>query len=375
MDSKVTLQDIADALGLSLGTVHRAIHGQPGVNPMKKARVLQMAKTMGYRPNLAARYLRSKRSVVISINTPQEIASFYDPVRAGIDHEATPFKMAGVEIQHRMFPRLGIGEQEAFEAAIQAEVDGIIVVPGDLAALNPMIRRAARSRIPVVCLINDGPGTDKLSAVSVDTTASGALVAELMGRFLQGAGKIAVTSGDLEVPNHREKVDAFHSALRSLFPGMVVIDPIQNHESEVEAYEKTLAVLSAHNDINGLYVSTGNGAPVLRAVEDAGLMGKVTILSTNLFPALVPRIEAGHVVATIYERPYSQGRIAFRIMHDFLMDGQCPTMRVTLAPHLVMKSNLNRFLQHEYLGTESGHRAPDDAEQPEEFAGGHLLCY
>lgn len=364
MNSKIKLQDIAEALGMSVGTVHRALHGHPGVNPMKKARVLQMAKTLGYQPNLAARYLRSKRSLVISIHTPKQIASFYDQVRAGVEDEAAPFKMAGVDIQHRTFPRLGEGEERVFESALNAKVDGIVVVPGNLAALEPWVRRAARSRIPVVYLVNDGPGADKLSAVSVDTTASGALVAELMGRFLRGKGKIAVTSGDLEMPNHREKVDSFHAALKSLFPDMSVIDPIQNHESESEAYEKTLSLLDSHPDIAGLYVSTGNGAPVLNAVEKAGLLGKITVMTTDVYSALVRRIEAGHVLGTIYERPYSQGRIAFRILHDFLMDGRCPALRLTLAPLLVMKSNLNRFLQEEYLGTESMQRSA--GERPSE---------
>lgn len=52
-----TLLDLAEALGISIGTVHRALHNQPDVNVLTKTRVLQMAKTMHYRPNLAARSL------------------------------------------------------------------------------------------------------------------------------------------------------------------------------------------------------------------------------------------------------------------------------------------------------------------------------
>lgn len=48
-----TLRDIAKALGTSIGSVHRALHDNPGVSPMTKARVLQTARNMGYRPNLA----------------------------------------------------------------------------------------------------------------------------------------------------------------------------------------------------------------------------------------------------------------------------------------------------------------------------------
>ena len=49
------VKDIADALGLSIGTVDRALHNRPGINALTRQRVLSMAETIGYRPNLAAR--------------------------------------------------------------------------------------------------------------------------------------------------------------------------------------------------------------------------------------------------------------------------------------------------------------------------------
>ena len=53
------IKDIAKALGISIGTVDRAIHSRGGINPITKERVLKMAQTLRYKPNLAARYLES----------------------------------------------------------------------------------------------------------------------------------------------------------------------------------------------------------------------------------------------------------------------------------------------------------------------------
>jgi LacI family transcriptional regulator len=55
----VGIKEIAAALGTSIGTVDRALHSRPGINSITRSRVLQMARAMGYRPNLAARYLKS----------------------------------------------------------------------------------------------------------------------------------------------------------------------------------------------------------------------------------------------------------------------------------------------------------------------------
>ena len=63
----VGIQDIAKALGISIGTVDRAIHSRGGINPITKERVLKMALTLGYQPNLAARYLKAPRQVRVAI--------------------------------------------------------------------------------------------------------------------------------------------------------------------------------------------------------------------------------------------------------------------------------------------------------------------
>ena len=126
---RVRLRDLAGQLGLSIGTVSRALQEHPGLKDETKRRVLALAASSGYRPNLAARYLSSRKSLRISLNTPREIAYFYDAVRRGIHDEAAPFLLTGIELQERIFPRLGDGEKAAFDDALAAGVDGIVIVP------------------------------------------------------------------------------------------------------------------------------------------------------------------------------------------------------------------------------------------------------
>ena len=68
------IKDIARALGISIGTVDRAIHGRGGISPITNERVLKMAQTLGYKPNLAARFLKAPRQVRVAINLPARIA-------------------------------------------------------------------------------------------------------------------------------------------------------------------------------------------------------------------------------------------------------------------------------------------------------------
>src|SRR6186997_1745446 len=99
----VGMKDIARALGVSIGTVDRALHGKPEVNALTRARVLQMAESLGYRPNLAARYLSSRKTVRISVQLPQQLALFWDSLRKGIRDAAAPFAPT-LQVEFRTYP-------------------------------------------------------------------------------------------------------------------------------------------------------------------------------------------------------------------------------------------------------------------------------
>jgi LacI family transcriptional regulator len=352
MPKAVQIKDIAKALGISIGTVDRALHDRGRISPLTKDRVVQMAKTLGYRPNQAARVLSSKHPLRISVNLPSEIALYWDGVREGIQEEANAFAAAGVEVEFRSFPRLACGEKEAFEAAIKAGVNGIIVATGRPEELRLAIRDAARERIPVVTVSTDAPRTARLAVVSIDAMASGSLAGELLGRLLHGAGKLAVLTGDLAVTDHAEKFESFSSSVRTMFPAMEVAPPLQNHEHETEAYKECKSLLRRYSDLNGIYITTANSTPVLQALKDSERLGKILVIATDLFPSLIYHLEAGDVIATLYQRPRSQGQLALRLLYNFLVEGRCPSHQVKLAPHLIMKSNLSFFLERissEYL--------------------------
>ncbi|HYM76778.1 MAG TPA: LacI family DNA-binding transcriptional regulator [Candidatus Dormibacteraeota bacterium] len=366
-----TLGDIAKSLGTSIGTVHRALHDNPGVSPATKARVQQMARTLGYRPNLAARYLSSKKTLRISVNTLQGTTSFWDEVRAGIREEAAAILLENVEVEFRTCPRLGEGEEEAFEAAIREKVDGIITFPSRPETLRPWIRRASRARIPVVCVATDAPNSGRLGIVAIDTLASGSIAADLMGRFLGAkTGSVAITVFDMAITEHAEKCAAFESTLQSFYPSLHLLKPIEDHDVEKEAYRKSRKLFEERTDLAGIYVTTEASLPVLKAACDTKVLDRLTIITTDLFPDLVPFIRSGAVVATIYQRPRAQGQMALRLLHEYLAEGGRRSNQVALAPHLVMRGNLDFFLrrQSQESGNKNGTASADTRGLSHDFA-------
>lgn len=344
----VGIKDIARALGVSIGTVDRALHDKPGINADTRRRVLETAASLGYRPNLAARHLKSRTTIRISVQLPLEIALFWDSLRDGIREAAAPFAPT-LQVEFRSNPRLGEGEVELFEQALASGVNGIIVAPGNPIALGPCIRQAARNNIPVICVVTDAPDTERLASVSADPSTVGAVAGELLSRFLPGGGDVAFFTGWLATEDHAQKLRGFNASVSAVGRGVHVVAVVEAHDDERTGFRRALAVLDAHPDLKGIFVSTVNSLPVLRAVERRGRTGQVTIVTTDLFPALVSRIREGQVAATIYQRPVTQGRQALQALHQFLLDGTKPPAKIKVVPHVVMRSNLDLLLERRPL--------------------------
>jgi LacI family transcriptional regulator len=93
-------------------------------------------------------------------------------------------------------------------------------------------------------------------------------------------------------------------------------------------------------------------------MEDAGSLSKMMVITTDLFPSLIPLIRSGKVLATIYQRPKAQGRMAFRSLYQFLVEGSCPPLRHRLPAHVILQSNLDLFQEMQTADLEGAVSSP-----------------
>jgi LacI family transcriptional regulator len=126
----VTLQDIADRLGVSVATVSRALAGYPDVAATTRQRVLQAAEEMGYRPNIIARMLQKQRTDTIGFIIPTHGPRFSDPYFSEL---LTGIGNAAAERDYDVLVSTCSpdtpAEAQAYERFVQGHrVDGMLVV-------------------------------------------------------------------------------------------------------------------------------------------------------------------------------------------------------------------------------------------------------
>jgi LacI family transcriptional regulator len=177
----------------------------------------------------------------------------------------------------------------------------------------------------------------------VDPELNGRLAAELMAKFVQPASEVAVITGMLSTEEHRLKAEGFCAGFKKDCPGGKTVAVLEAHESEKESYRKTCELLAGHPQLRGIYVSTVNCLPVCRALQDNQRADQIQLITTDLFPEMVPHLKRGTIRASIYQDPYRQGQNAVRLLVDHLLNGVPISRSNYLNPGIVLKTNVHLF--------------------------------
>ena len=91
--NRVTINDVAEALGVTKSTVSRALNSYSDIAPATRLRVQRMAETMGYRPLSHAQAIRTGRArsigLVLQTNLHDAHRPFLSQFLAGVTQEAS----------------------------------------------------------------------------------------------------------------------------------------------------------------------------------------------------------------------------------------------------------------------------------------------
>src|SRR5262249_43333135 len=141
----------------------------------------------------------------------------------------------------RSYPRLGKGDVALFEQALEEGTNGLIIAPGDPAALKSLIRQASQRRIPVACVVTDAPDPPRLTSASADPLTVGAVAGELLARIVPHGGPAAFFTGWLSMQDHADKLRGFQTSLEG--SPLSLAATVEAHDDEREAHKRAVNLL------------------------------------------------------------------------------------------------------------------------------------
>lgn len=188
----VTMKDVARATGFSPATVSIVLNNAPLARYIAAAtreKIETTAKRLGYRPNVMARFLRSRRSQSIGIMLFDVMDPFCTPVLRGIENAIYTLGYLPVLADaHNQIDRF----ERYLEMLLERHVDGLIVVANWLFVDIHLLADLNKREIPAATIGWETP-SKMVSSVMVDNEAGGKLAIEHL--YQLGHRKIAVIRG------------------------------------------------------------------------------------------------------------------------------------------------------------------------------------
>ncbi len=312
----VTIQQVAEACGVSRGTVDRALHNKKGVRPEVAAQIQEAARQMGYisprvRPAIDDRTVRI--GVVLHSAASPFMQILADIFRTHPTELMLPVETI-VRVQENREPKLQLALID--ELVESLHVDGLVLAPLASERIRERIDSLTERGIPVVTVNTDIEDSSRLAYVGPDSIASGRAAAALMG------------------------LSGFTAEMAENFPGIHLLPPVSCY-LDSELIERTvLRELENNPMLNGIYPSTAVRTGAFRAVQRAGVAGKVHVVVHDLTPDNLDMIRAGVVDFAIGQEVQVQGTLPLRLLYQYLTRRQAPEKRI-LTTNIEIKFRYN----------------------------------
>lgn len=339
MSKRVSLQEIADSLGISRGTVDRAIHNRGRINPDTRNRVLEEARRLGYIDRKIESFLPLQQKKTIEVLMPGDDPFFNkieEGLRRAVDSGPSGFS---IRISHIALEEPG-AEKERLEEILKApgEVSAVIIVPSDRDCLNSSISRLERKGIPVVTVNTDAPRSGRSVFIGQDLYASGRVAGEILLQISHGP--ILVLSGFERIWAHEERLRGFFDICREKGRDTELLGPYFMHDKIARAYSilsENIGKYSAVYSVSG-QATEGAGSFLAANKLDIPLVG-YDCSETNR-----KLLKAGAVRSLIFQSPELQGYLAVRWLIRYLSDGTPPGNEGIQAPiDVYFRENIDFF--------------------------------
>ncbi len=346
MESKrqVTIYDIAKALGVSTGTVNRALHNKPEISAETKRKVLEMAEKMDFKMNPAAQSLRRK-AVRIGIFLICSVENYLMEIKRGMDGALA--EIGAYNIQAEYFIsfsddcssiRKEIGER--LQQCAKAHYDGVIFLPaGNTEPFYDTFRELQKQGIRIAGVTADLWNMEDIISVSIHGESAGGLAAEVLNLCCRERN-IGILTGDADKKPHNEYIAGFrkysaHHPFRS-------IRIYEHYDIPALVEEMTYQMLRECPELDGVYMATASAPIACRIMEKMDPAHAIHIVTTDLMEETRDLLSRHVIRATIFQNPYLQGKKVVELLYRQIC-GKEMTEKYHVYPQVVFTANMNRL--------------------------------
>ena len=222
---------------------------------------------------------------------------------------------------------------EASDATAQAAVidklvaegiDGLGVSCNDTDICAKAIDRAVAAGVEVMTWDSDAPASKRFTYYGADNEQGGRDAAKLLGKLLDGKGKVALISGKMEASNLNARRKGFEEQMAASYPDVEIVATVFGDDDIDKSAAQVEQVMADHPDLNGwffvgLWSLLADDAKTVKWRE-AATAGKVKTVVFDTLPFELDLLKAGKVHGLVGQKYWGWGYDTVTMLRDRIID-------------------------------------------------------
>ena len=316
----VTVKSLAEACGVSRGTVDRVLHNRGAVKPEVALKVKTLARELGYVPNRAGRALASyKEPYKIGALLPSIGNAFFDGIAEGMKSANDEFADLGIKVVMKNLQGYNPKEHlKAIDELLNQGCKALCLATINTEEIREKIDYCTEKGVHVISVNTDVDGAHRLCYVGSDYIKAGKTSAGLLSLIAQGKElNILIVTGSKLMLGHNQRILGFESELETLNTHYNIVATVECNDSDILAQQLTYKMLVEHPEINCVYVA-GAGVQGVGAALIAN--GDLSILAVAFDDIYTTRelVKAGIIKFVVCQQPHRQGYHAIKRAYQAL---------------------------------------------------------
>lgn len=244
---RITIKDIAEKAGVSVGTVDRVLHGRPSVSQKALVLVRKALDEMNYVPNMYASALAHNKQYTFYCLMPKhESEAYWEEVELGQQKACEARRDFNVQIRILYYKRNDEATfTEQYEQILASNPAGVVVVPARLEMTRKFTDQLHERNIPFIMLDSYMPDLRPLAFYGQDSFASGYFAAKMLMLIAVNEKEIMfmkqTIDGKFVASKQQDNREVgFKHYMKDHFPGVTIHEVDLPYESTRKEYTSIL---------------------------------------------------------------------------------------------------------------------------------------
>lgn len=337
----VTVQEIADATGVSRGTVDRALNNRGRVNAEVAELVRQTAEKMGY-VKKPRKTVAKRKKCRIGVVTHLSGASFMLSINRGIREAAQELAERDVEVVLKESAAVDEGEQIRLIRELQKEgIDALALMAIDCEGVREVVNELIeKDEVPVATFNSDIVGTRRSCFVGMDNVRSGRAAAGLMQMMMGGSGKVLVVTGYFTSLVNNSRVAGFIEEMKESCPDVEIVGVRGSFDDADEVEKIVVNTMRAIPDLGGIFLVSGGQTGLRSAFDQLGIEHRPRVIIYDQTPKNEKALRQDDADFLIDQNGFVQGYRPLYILADMVQKGVQPEGEL-IHTDIIIKTKYN----------------------------------